>query len=95
MRIEGSLFNLKNNVIDGMDSRTYDQLYFIGSGDNYKKKSDSSDSITVKASGNFYINTDPVGSSFSDILDGGDSGNNTQFIGPIVGGVTPTRKTGI
>jgi hypothetical protein len=95
MGIEGSLFNLKNNVIDGRDSKTYNELFFIGSSDNYKKKSDSSDSITVKASGNFYINTDPVGSKFPDILDGGDSGSNSQFIGPIIGGVSPTRKSGI
>lgn len=87
---------LKSRIIDGSNSQTQDQLYFVGTGKNYVKKVDAGDYITVKQSGNFYYNTNPVGSNFCDILDGGDSSRGTsQFIGPVVGGVFPTQKTGI
>jgi hypothetical protein len=87
---------LNSRVIDGSNSQTQDQLYFIGTGNNYVKKSDSRNSIDVKQSGNFYKNTNPVGSSFSDILDGGDSSrSNSQFLAPILGGVDPVQKNGI
>jgi hypothetical protein len=90
-----NLLPLTSRIIDGSNSQTEDQLYFVGTGKNYVKKSDSSASIEVKASGNFYSNTNPVGNSFRDILDGGDSGDSSQFIAPIVGGVFPARKNGI
>ena len=87
---------LNSRIIDGSDSQTQDQLYFVGTGNNYVKKSDSSTSIQVKQSGNFYANTNPVGSKFSDILDGGDSGRgDSQFLAPILGGVEPVNKNGI
>ena len=70
-------------------------IFNVGTGKNYVKKSDSQESIDVKSSGNFYVNQNPLGKSFSDILDGGDSGSNQQFIGPVVGGVFPARKSGI
>jgi hypothetical protein len=87
---------LNSRIIDGSNSQTLDQLYFIGTGNNYVKKSDSGTSIDTKQSGNFYSNTNPVGSKFSDILDGGNSSrNNSQFLAPIVGGVDPIQKNGI
>ena len=87
---------LNSRVIDGSDSQTRDQLYFIGTGNNYVKKSDSRTSIEVKLSGNFSFNTNPVGNSFSDILDGGNSSReNSQFLAPILGGVDPVQKSGI
>lgn len=92
---EIDLVSLTPNIIDGSNSETYKQLYFVGAGNTYVRKSDSEDSIMVKASGNFYQNQNPVGKEFRDILDGGDSGGNSQFIAPIIGGVFPTRKNGI
>jgi hypothetical protein len=87
---------LNSRIIDGSNSQTQDQLYFVGTGNNYVKKVDSSTSIQVKQSGNFYQNTNPVGSKFSDILDGGDSSRSEQqFLAPIVGGVDPVNKNGI
>ncbi len=81
-------------IIDGSDSKTLDQLYFIGSARNYVKKVNSENTITVNASGNFYSQV--AGGDFRDILDGGDSeAGNQQFLGPIVGGVFPTTKNGI
>ena len=93
---ELNLLSLKSNIIDGSNSQTGNLLYFVGTGKNYIKKSDSAVSIEAKSSGNFYQNENPVGKEFSDILDGGDSNRGTsQFIAPIVGGVFPTRKNGI
>ncbi len=87
---------LNSRIIDGSTSQTMDQLYFIGTGNNYVKKSDSRTTIAVKQSGNFSSNTNPVGNKFSDILDGGDSRRGTsQFLAPIVGGVDPVNKNGI
>ena len=46
---------LNSRIIDGSNSQTQDQLYFIGTGNNYVKKSDSATSINVKQSGNFLV----------------------------------------
>lgn len=90
------ILSLSSRIIDGSTSETNDQLYFVGTGKNYVKKVDSGNFINVTQSGNFYPNTNPVGSKFSDILDGGNSSRSTsQFIAPIVGGVSPTTKNGI
>lgn len=87
---------LDSNVIDGSTSQTNEQIYFVGTGKNYIKKVDSGNFINVNQSGNFYRNTNPVGSNFSDVLDGGSSSRDTsQFIAPIVGGVFPNTKNGI
>jgi hypothetical protein len=83
-----------NRIIDGSNSETLDQLYFIGSSKSYLKKVDTGTSLTVNASGNFYSNV--AGSDFRDILDGGSSDNSSsQFYGAIVGGVFPTQPGGI
>jgi hypothetical protein len=92
---ELNLLPLTSRIIDGSNSQTQDQLYFVGTGKNYVRKSDSQESIDVKSSGNFYLNQNPLGKTFNDILDGGDSGSNQQFIAPVIGGVSPTRKSGI
>jgi hypothetical protein len=90
------LVRFPSRIIDGSNSQTNDQLYFVGTGKNYVKKSDSRAYIEVKQSGNFAQNTNPVGKSFCDILDGGNSSRGTsQFIAPIIGGVFPTTKDGI
>jgi hypothetical protein len=87
---------LNSRIIDCSDSQALDQFYFIGTGNNYIKKSDSSESINVNQSGNFYSNTNPIGKTFSDILDGGDSSRNaSQFISPIIGGIDPVQRSGI
>lgn len=87
---------LDSRIIDGSTSQTMDQLYFIGTGNNYVKKSDSGATIMVKQTGNFSFNTNPVGNKFSDILDGGNSSRGvSQFLAPIVGGVDPVSKNGI
>lgn len=94
--IELDLNLLNSRIIDGSTSQTQDQLYFVGTGNNYVKKSDSRETIEVKQSGNFSFNTNPVGNKFSDILDGGDSRRgSSQFLAPIVGGVEPVNKNGI
>lgn len=91
-----SLPGLSSNIIDGSTSKTNDQLYFVGTGKNYIKRVDSATSIYLKQSGNFYVDSNPVGKDFSDILDGGSSSRDTsQFLAPIVGGVFPTQKTGV
>jgi hypothetical protein len=92
---EINLLPLTSNIIDGSNSETYNQLYFVGTGKTYVRKSDSAASIEVKSSGNFYQNQNPVGKEFRDILDGGDSSKGSQFLAPVVGGVFPTRKSGI
>jgi hypothetical protein len=87
---EVDLTRINTRIIDGSTSQTNDQLYFVGTGKNYVKKSESGSYINVNKSGNFSYNTNPVGKKFSDILDGGDSTNSDkQFIAPIVGGVAP------
>jgi hypothetical protein len=96
MSIDDRILSIENRIIDGSDSRTKDQLYFIGTADDYVRKTDTIEIIQAKVTGNFYSNPNPVGKDFSDILDGGDSGKKaSQFIAPIIGGVFPTRKNGI
>ncbi len=81
-------------IIDGSDSQTLDQLYFIGSSRSYHKKVDTQSSMTANASGNFASNF--AGKNFRDILDGGDSeSSSAQFYGVILGGVFPTERNGI
>jgi hypothetical protein len=93
---EIGILGINDRIIDGSNSQTEDQFYFIGSGKNYVKRSDSAVSIQAKASGNFYKNQNPLGKQFRDILDGGDSSNSPgQFIAPVIGGVAPTTKSGI
>jgi hypothetical protein len=83
-----------NRIIDGSNSETLDQLYFVGSAKSYIKKVDTGNSLTVKASGNFFSNV--AGQEFRDILDGGTSTPGSyQYYGVIVGGVFPTEKNGI
>ena len=83
---------INSRIIDGSNSQTRDQLYFIGTGKDYIKKSASSEFIDVNQTGNFYVNTNPLGGEFRDILDGGRSSNDTnQFIAPIIGGEFPFR----
>jgi hypothetical protein len=96
MPIDDRILSIENRIIDGSDSKTRDQLYFIGTADNYVRKSDSMEIVYAKGTGNFQSNSNPVGKDFNDILDGGDSGkSSSQFIAPIIGGVFPTRKSGI
>ena len=45
-----------NRIIDGSNSETLDQLYFVGSAKSYIKKVDTGNTLTVKASGNFFSN---------------------------------------
>lgn len=93
---EIGIIGIKDRIIDGSTSQTDDQLYFVGTGKDYVKKSDSAVSIQAKASGNFYQNQNPLGKQFRDILDGGDSGNEpAQYLAPVIGGVAPTTKSGI
>jgi hypothetical protein len=90
------ILSLNSRIIDGSTSQTDDQLYFVGTGKNYVKKSDSGSYLTINASGNFAPSSNPVGKNFFDILDGGNSSkDNSQFIAPVVGGVFPVEKTGI
>ena len=78
-----------NRIIDGSNSETLDQLYFVGSAKSYIKKVDTGNSLTVKASGNFFSNV--AGQEFRDILDGGTSTPGSyQYYGVIVGGVFPS-----
>ena len=93
---KANISSLNSNIIDGSNSQTNDQLFYVATGKNYIKKVDSGSFAEIKQSGNFYYNTNPLGSTLSDILDGGDSRKDTsQFIAPIVGGVFPTTKSGI
>ena len=96
MAVDNTILSIENRIIDGSDSKTRDQLYFIGTGQDYVRKNDTIETMTAKSSGNFYSNPNPVGKDFSDILDGGNSNKNvSQFIAPIIGGVFPTRRNGI
>jgi hypothetical protein len=74
-------------IIDGSDSSTMDQLYFIGTANNYVKKDGNTSLNNVQSQGNFRANSNPVSNSFRDILDGGTSEPGSyQFKGPILGG---------
>ncbi len=93
---EIGILGIKDRIIDGSTSQTDDQLYFVGTGKDYVRKSDSAVSIQAKASGNFYINQNPLGKQFRDILDGGSAGDQpAQYLAPVIGGVAPTTKSGI
>jgi len=84
---------LTNRIIDAKDSETYDQLYFVGTKNNYTKKTSKTNISTVSSLGNFWVNEESVKSEFRDILDGGDSSSgSSQFEGPIIGGEFPTER---
>jgi len=83
---------LSVRIIDGSTSQTNDTLYFIGTENNYVKKSAQSETRNYSTFGNFWLKQVSVENNFSDILDGGDSEPGTaQFYGPIVGGEFPTQ----
>jgi hypothetical protein len=95
MRTSDSLFSISNGIIDGADSKTNSELYFISTGDNYLTSSGKAETMYINASGNFYSNLNPQGKNLSDILDGGESNSDGKFIAPIIGGVYPTSARGI
>lgn len=79
-------------IIDGSSSQTSDTLYFIGTENNYVKKSAQSETRNYSTFGNFWLKQISVENNFRDILDGGDSEPGTaQFYGPIIGGEFPTQ----
>lgn len=83
---------LSVRIIDGSTSQTSDTLYFIGTSNNYVKKSAKSESINYSTFGNFWTKQISVEDKFSDILNGGTSDPSTsQFEGPIIGGEFPTQ----
>jgi hypothetical protein len=95
MGADNSLLKFSSNIIDGENSSTNNQLVFVGTSNNYIKKSGTSQTSIENGSGNFRTNSNPAGKNFSDILDGGDSGPNSQFVAPIIGGVFPVSARGI
>lgn len=79
-------------IIDGSTSQTFDTLYFIGTENNYVKKSAQTEIRNYSTFGNFWTKQVSVESNFRDILDGGTSEAGTaQFMGPIIGGEFPTQ----
>lgn len=79
-------------IIDGSTSQTFDTLYFIGTENNYVKKSAQTETRNYSTFGNFWTKQISVESNFRDILDGGTSEAGTaQFTGPIIGGEFPTQ----
>jgi hypothetical protein len=82
---------LSVRIIDGSSSQTSDTLYFIGTSNNYVKKSAKSETINYSSFGNFWLKQTSVENKFSDILDGGTSEGSSQFEGPIIGGEFPTQ----
>ncbi len=83
---------LSVRIIDGSDSQTNDTLYFIGTENNYVKRSAQSETKNYSTFGNFWLKQVSVENNFRDILDGGDSEEGTaQFFGPIIGGEFPTQ----
>lgn len=84
---------LSNRIIDSGDSETYDQLYFVGTRNNYVKKSGVSSIASVSSMGNFWVDQGSVKNEIRDILDGGNSDSGvSQFEGPIIGGEFPTDR---
>lgn len=82
---------LSVRIIDGSNSETLDQLYFVGTTNNYVKKVANKEVSTFSSFGNFWAKQTSVQNQFRDILDGGDSSAGTaQFVGPIIGGEFPT-----
>jgi len=83
---------LATRIIDGSTSRTLDQLYFIGTANNYVTKTTKTNIQNYSTFGNFWVKEVNVVDNFRDILDGGDSSAGTaQFVGPIIGGEFPTK----
>ena len=79
-------------IIDGSTSQTSDTLYFIGTENNYVKKSGRTEIRNYSTFGNFWTKQVSVENNFRDILDGGTSEPGTaQFEGPIIGGEFPTQ----
>lgn len=84
---------LSVRIIDGSSSSIPDTLYFVGTKNNYVKKSGKSESTNYSTFGNFWLKQESVKSNFSDILDGGDSGaGSLQFEGPVVWGEFPIQN---
>jgi hypothetical protein len=83
---------LETRIIDGSNSQTLDQLYFVGTTNNYVKKVGNKEVQNYSTFGNFWVKQTSVQSQFRDILDGGDSSKGTgQFMGPVIGGEFPTK----
>jgi hypothetical protein len=83
---------LSVRIIDGSSSQTSDTLYFIGTENNYVKKSGKSETRNYSTFGNFWTKQISVENNFRYILDGGTSEPGTaQFYGPIIGGEFPTQ----
>jgi hypothetical protein len=81
-------------IIDGSSSQTLDQLYFIGTANNYVKKTAKIEVQNFSTFGNFWTKQISVADQFRDILDGGNSEAGTaQFVGPIIGGEFPTKTS--
>ena len=79
-------------IIDGSTSQTFDTLYFVGTENNYVKKSAQTETQNYSTFGNFWTKQISVENNFRDILDGGTSEAGTaQFTGPIIGGEFPTQ----
>lgn len=85
---------LDTRIIDGSSSQTLDQLYFIGTANNYVTKTTKTDIQNYSTFGNFWLKEVNVTNKFRDILDGGDSSAGTaQFTGPVIGGEFPTKPS--
>jgi hypothetical protein len=85
---------LSTRVIDGSNSQTLDQLYFIGTANNYVTKTTKTSISNYSTYGNFWVKEVNVTDNFRDILDGGNSEAGTaQFTGPIIGGEFPTKAS--
>ena len=81
-------------IIDGSSSQTLDQLYFVGTANNYVTKTSKTEIQNYSTCGNFWLKEANFVDSFRDILDGGNSENSTaQFTGPIIGGEFPTKTS--
>ena len=79
-------------IIDGSLSQTSDTLYFIGTENNYVKKSGRTETKNYSTFGNFWTKQTSVENNFRDILDGWSSDAGTaQFFGPVIGGEFPTQ----
>ena len=73
---------LSVRIIDGSSSQTFDTLYFVGTENNYVKKSARTETRNYSTFGNFWLKQVSVENNFRDILDGGSSEPGTaQFEG--------------
>ena len=85
---------LKVRIIDGSSSQTLDQLFFVGTANNYVTKVAPREVQNYSSFGNFWTKQVSVQDKFRDILDGGDSSRGTsQFVGPVIGGGFPTQAS--